>query len=283
MLKHEHHSLLFHDDAELASILGAEIRERVTLHEWPLSSVQRVVTADGRRVIYKSQWGPTVEPEFYARAKSRLLPWAETIYRSDSHACMLIEFIDAPAMEDLGLPDDERARRTAEAAAELADIEGDLPHFLDISDGAKWLDVVESTIRDLSDLVDQGKFELTTHETVRTLDRCARLPEVVEAASVSPGLVHGDFGYDNLFVLPDGYRVIDWQRPKRGPSWLDLPGFRDAQGAEPPPSVRRGLIGISKLLGVNWLTQCKKTWITDATSYDAGIARHAEELRDELC
>jgi len=132
-------------------------------------------------------------------------------------------------------------------------------------------------------LVDQDKFELVSHDTVHTLDRCARSPEVAEAASVSPGLVHGDFGDDNLFVLPDGYRVIDWQRPMRGPTHLNFPGFRDRQAADAPQSLRNGLFVISEFLGVNWLTQCKKRWITDATSYDALIARCAEELRDLLC
>jgi hypothetical protein len=38
-----------HSDSELAEVLGAGIVERQTIHEWPLSCVQRVVL-EGRAV-----------------------------------------------------------------------------------------------------------------------------------------------------------------------------------------------------------------------------------------
>ena len=75
--------------------------ERATLHEWPLSCVQRLTTSDGARVIYKSQFGPTVEPQFYAEARSDLLVPARTIYQAKGHACMLLESVDAPLLEEL--------------------------------------------------------------------------------------------------------------------------------------------------------------------------------------
>jgi hypothetical protein len=65
-----------HDDEDLVPFVPgddvADVIERVTL-------------ADGRRLIYKAQFGPTVESEFYARAQSELLPWAETIYEEKQH------------------------------------------------------------------------------------------------------------------------------------------------------------------------------------------------------
>ncbi len=74
MHRHPYFDLMLHDDDELSALLGSRVVERTTLHEWPLSCVQRVTTADGTRIIYKAQAAPTIEPEFYAVARSPLLP-----------------------------------------------------------------------------------------------------------------------------------------------------------------------------------------------------------------
>ena len=58
MYRHEIWSrVLMHEDDELAKHIGSEIAERVTIHEWPLSCVQRITTGDGRKLIYKAQGG----------------------------------------------------------------------------------------------------------------------------------------------------------------------------------------------------------------------------------
>ena len=71
--------ILLHADDELAAALDSDIVERETIHVWPLSCVQRLLLGDGTRLIYKSQLPPTVEPEFYARAASPLLPGHRTL------------------------------------------------------------------------------------------------------------------------------------------------------------------------------------------------------------
>jgi hypothetical protein len=47
MQQHPHFDLWLHDDAELANVLGSPLRERTTIHEWPLSCVQRIRTIHG--------------------------------------------------------------------------------------------------------------------------------------------------------------------------------------------------------------------------------------------
>jgi hypothetical protein len=80
--RHRHFDLWLDDDAELAALLGSAVVHRATLHEWPLSCVQRLRLADGRSLVYKVQGEPTVEPDFYARARSRLLVAAQRIERA---------------------------------------------------------------------------------------------------------------------------------------------------------------------------------------------------------
>ncbi|MDX6294973.1 MAG: hypothetical protein QOH50_4048 [Kribbellaceae bacterium] len=65
--------IALHSDDELMQLLGSGIEERETIHAWPLSCVQQVWLANGRRLVYKSQLPPTVEPEFYQAASSALL------------------------------------------------------------------------------------------------------------------------------------------------------------------------------------------------------------------
>ena len=70
---HPYFNLWLHSDDELSGLLTSQVVERTTLHEWPLSCVQRLRLDDGRRVIYKAQFSEGVEAAFYAAARSPLL------------------------------------------------------------------------------------------------------------------------------------------------------------------------------------------------------------------
>jgi len=188
---------------------------------------------------------------------------------------MLLEFVDAPLMDDLALTEDAVWRLREEIAEQIAEIEGDLVFYIDISDRTKWLQLVDSTLTDLEDLLVQGRFEKTTVETVGILDRYARGPAVLDAATSNAGLVHGDPSGDNVLITDDGYKVIDWQRPLLGPtdlnrSFLDDPEL-DAQ-------TKKGLLGIEAFLLIRWVTECKKTWIPGALSYDSMIFVAAQDM-----
>jgi hypothetical protein len=127
MKKHPHHNLWMHEDRELSAHIGSRVCNRTTLHEWPLSAVQKVVCQDGRQLIYKSQYGPSVEAAFYAKAKSPILPRAETLWQSNGHACMLIDFIDAPLVQDLRLQGGAVVTAGQEILAQIRQISGSPP------------------------------------------------------------------------------------------------------------------------------------------------------------
>ncbi|MBN1579475.1 MAG: phosphotransferase [Anaerolineae bacterium] len=285
MNKHPYFDLWLHDDRELASFTGQTIEDRITLHEWPLSCVQQLQLEDGRKLIYKSQAGPTVEPAFYKRAASPLLLSTETLWESDGHACMLIEFIEAPHLEDLDLPEDEAVRTGQEIVARIAEIKGDPPCYIDIGSADKWGQLVDATVRDLRGLVALGRFQHVTGDTVRELDRLARDPIVLEALERDPGLVHGDLGGDNVFRCPDGYKIIDWQRPIRGPRELDLMVFASRMGSirrfefDPLKYVHPGIAAMWAFLSAQWFTECKTRWIPKATDYDSVIANTPDEMK----
>jgi hypothetical protein len=279
MQRHRHFDLWLHDEEELVPLLHDRVAERVTLHEWPLSCVQRLTTSNGRKVIYKTQFGPTVEPEFYAHARSSLLPTAKTIYRSDGHVCMLLDLIEGPTIEDLSLTEENVVEVGREVTAQIAEIDGQLPHFIDVSTEEQWTALIGAALRDIRHLVEQGKFNLVDATTVRGLEQWAFSESVLTAIRTNPGYVHGDLTADNLFVLQDGYRVVDWQRPMLGPTDLDLATLASSLGFNPSKFVHPDIVRVMHFLQVHWLTQCTTRWIPEATpTYDQQIVRFASSI-----
>ncbi len=75
MFHHPYFDLQIHDDAELAAIVGSKLVERITLHEWPL--LRPTHPHRRRHPHLRVQAPPTVEPLFYAQARSPLLVQAQ--------------------------------------------------------------------------------------------------------------------------------------------------------------------------------------------------------------
>ncbi len=276
MHRHKFFNLFLHDDKELEPLLQGDILERVTLHEWPLSCVQRLTTFDGRKIIYKAQFGPTVEPEFYASAQSELRVSGDTIYQSDGHVSMLIEFVEAPPLTDLDVSENQAVQLGRMVLAKIADISGGLPVYIDASTEDKWGELVDGTLTDLKALVSRGRFGIVDTNLISKMKRWAFSKSTLSALRVNPGYVHGDLGGDNLFVLADGYRVIDWQRPRLGPTDLDLATLLESLGCDPLRHVDEDIVRMMYFLRINWLTQCAVRWFPQgAETYDRSIAQLA--------
>ncbi len=260
MHKHPHFDLLLHDDGELAGYINGPVYQRVTLHEWPLSCVQRLVHYDARRFIYKAQAGPTVEADFYAAARSKLLVRARTIYREGPYTCLLLENLEAPHMENLGLPEEEALRAGRELLDEIARIGGTIPVYLDISSPARWTALVEETLTLLMDLVNNGTFRRVNGDMVESVPGWALGKTVLTLFDGPSGLVHGDLSGDNVFLLPDGYRVIDWQRPLLGPAGLDLATWVESLGYDPARHVTPAVLQVQNFLHLCWWAECASRW-----------------------
>ena len=278
MHRHPYFDLMLHEDDELSALLGSRVVARRTLHEWPLSCVQRVITADGTQIIYKPQAAPTIEPEFYAAARSPLLPQARTIYHTEQHACMLIEFIDAPRLADLRLPAAEIERIGRAVIEAVAQIEGQLPAVLDVGSPAAWAAVAESMLGGLRGLMDAGRFTAVDAGALREIERAAS-KSVLDAVNAPAGLIHSDLGGENVFVLGEDFRVVDWQYPKRGPADLDLAILLESTGLDPRDYVDTGVVRLMLLLRILWLTECATRWFTPGVeSYDRQIVQLASAL-----
>jgi hypothetical protein len=279
MRAHPYFDLRLHTDDELEAHIGDTIVERTTLHEWPLSCVQRLTMAGERRLIYKAQYGPTVEADVYARVRSPLLPWAETLYRAGGYVCMLIEYVDAPMFEDLEPSELEALRVAGEVRAQLDTLDGDLPAYLDVRDEPRWRVYVHTLLDELTALIRSGAFSQTTAQMAAELARWAVSSSVLAAFEGRCGYVHHDLSADNLLVLPGGYRVIDWQRPLWGPTDLDRVDLLNSLGYDSLRHVDRGVVQVWSILSIGWLTEAKARWFPEGKSYDRQVAELIARVR----
>ncbi len=273
MYHHRFFDLWLHDDAELSGLLGSPLVARTTLHEWPLSCVQRLRTQDGRTRIYKVQAEPTVEPAFYAHVHSPLLVGVTLL---DAYGvappALLLDEVAAPRLLDLHPTEAEALRMGYDVQRHIARIAGQAPVWVDLGSWPRWEAYAATVLADLDALMEAGTFWRVTPALLDRLAQQLAAPSVRVAFDAETGYVHHDLSADNLFVLPDGYRVIDWQRPIVGPVALDLAALLTSLGIDPGRHVPIGVVQLLHLLHIAWFAQCARHWFpAGATTYDALI------------
>lgn len=278
MVKDEHFDLLMHEDGALAELAGGTIVERTTFHHWPLSNVQRVTLADGRKYIYKAQSGPMVEGTFYRNAKSPLLVPSRVLYESDGYLCMLFDLVEGTQLNALKLSEVDTLSTARELTRQIGAIEGDLPSVFDIRGPAKWGSFVGETIGMLDRLVEDGRFVATDGAAVKRIESLANAEPVLAAVSGPSAYVHGDFPGENVLKLPDGWRIIDWTRPFWGPADLDCMNAVASAGYNPLHQFNRGLAMVEAFLRINWSAQCKFSWIREGECYDEWVVGFPQHM-----
>ena len=249
-------NILLHTNDELAE-LGLDVRARETLHEWPLSCVQWLELGDGRRVIYKSQLPPTVEPLFYDQARSPLLIGHRTLGTYGDCTTMVFDWIDAPLLHNLVHDEREFVEQGKRVVAQIGAIAGDLPVVVDIGSTDRWKAAVERTLTQQRTLIEDGCFHATTLDHVTEVMHWATNAEVLATITAAPRVIHGDLTADQVFVTEDGFRVIDWQRPAVAPPDVDLVALCVRQHIDPRQYVDAATVGIYWLLHLRWAVQAQ--------------------------
>jgi hypothetical protein len=236
--------ILMHSDAELGQALGAGIVDRKTVHQWPLSCVQRLVLANGRKLAYKSQLPPTVESQFYASISSTLLPGHRLLTKTDDCEIMTIDWIDAPLLRNSVCTDADLVRHGRRIISEIGEIRGEPPIYLNLATAYAWLSSAEAAIYKLRKLIETGWFRSTTPDEVEEIRKWVESSDVVNTVTDHTRLVHGDLKASQVFVAGDGYRVIDWPRPIIGPPEVDLVSLLVGERIDPRSWVNPVLVGV---------------------------------------
>lgn len=274
MHHHPYFDLWLHDTDELIELVGSPIAERVTIHEWPLSCVQRLHCVNGQTHIYKVQAPPTVEPAFYRHARSPLVVGAQVLPIEGMPAALLLEDIRAPSLCDLDLPTAAVLSIVDAVVSQIARMEGDLPAMFDIRTETQWLAHAQAIVMDLRVLVDAGLFQQVNAAMIDQVACHSRSAAVLETLAGPTGYVHQDLCAENVLVLADGYKVVDWQRPIWGPLALDRATLLESADMDPAPHVPPGVLQMRTLLLIGWFAQAARYWFpAGATAYDSEIAR----------
>jgi len=299
MISHPYFDLYLHTDDELSELLGGALAARETLHEWPLSCVQRVTLASGESLIYKAESGPTVEAEFYAAARSPVMLEALTLYRDQRYTCLSIAEANGKSLEQITLSEPSAILLGRAVLSEIAAIEGDVPVYLDVSTWERWQALMSGMLDDLSGLLASHRFTVTRPDDLDALAQAAFSAQVREAYAAAAdagliGLLHHDLKADNVFInpvwdSPDSdpeepilqfeTRIIDWQYPQRGLVEIDLTELLASLGYDPRPLVHPGVIIAADLLRAHWFCECSTTWFPPGIEvYDPTIAAIAKRL-----
>ncbi|MFC5648827.1 phosphotransferase [Paenibacillus solisilvae] len=272
---HRHHlfELLLHDDDELAELLGSLVSERTTIHEWPLSCVQRIRTESGSSYIYKVQAPPTLEADFYGRARSALLVSARVIEAEGTTTAMIMEEVDAPRLNDNHLEETEAIAIASDLLEQIAEIEGELPAMVDICTEERWASYIRSVLDDIRALIREGSFHQVDLELVNCLSRWSESPSLKNAIHSRSGYVHADLKAENVLVTPKGYLVLDWQRPIRGPVALDCATLLISLGIDPTRHVSLGIVQLYHFLQIAWYAQAARRWVPHGKPWFDGIIK----------
>jgi hypothetical protein len=246
-----------HSDEELAEALGAGIAERQTVHEWPLSCVQRLVLDDGTRLAYKSQLPPTVEAAFYERASSPLLPGGRPLGNLGACQTLAIDWIDAPSLRDVARDDAQLVAYGRRVLTQIGAIRGDLPVYLDVGSAGAWSAAAEVTLDKLRHLIRDRRFGLVDVDTAERVAAWTASGEVLARVADGSRVTHGDLKADQVFVTGDGYRVIDWQRPVVAPPEVDLVSLLVGERMSPRRFVDSTVVAIFWFLRLHWAVQAQ--------------------------
>jgi hypothetical protein len=269
ILKHPHFDLYLHSTAVLEQLLGVKIVQRETIHEWPLSTVQSLTCADGRRLIYKSQSAATMEARFYQQARSPLLPRARSLDRLNGCDTMLLEFIEGQRLADRRPALRELLELGRRLAGEIAAIQGDVPVYTDISTSDLWRTFVEATLQKLDRLIVDHVFTRFERAMVQDLRRWAQEASVLRTIDEQAALCHGDLNGGNILFVDDQIRLIDWQRPRRAPRETDLAYLLHDQELDPYKYVGRESAQIYEFLLAHWFLECKTSYFPTGSTYEA--------------
>jgi Ser/Thr protein kinase RdoA (MazF antagonist) len=167
---------------------------------------------------------------------------------------------------------------------QIAQIAGDLPTLNDIRTPARWLPHGLAITEDLRALVAGGSCKAVHAALIDQVSAHIHSSIVLAAINGPTGYVHTDLRDENVFVLADGYRILDWQRPIWGPIALDRATMLESVGVDPVQHVSVGVLQLRTLLMIGWYAQTARHWFpAGATWYDAEIAQLVKQLETRQC
>lgn len=260
MPRHPYFDLALLDDTVLNQYLLAPIVLRQTIHEWPLSCVQRITCDDGSQHIYKSQAPPSVESAVYGTVSAPHLLSATII--SNQH--LLLPYISATT--SLG----NHADVVQRVLTHIATMPPHTPVYRTLDTIHTWTTLMDTTCATLRRQIDDTTFSHLTHADVTRIEEWAHHHDLYELWQGSVGVVHGDLSTSNIMHATTQTYVIDWQRPLYAPTVIDRWMIEQALQLQSTTPPMTGVL--CTLLEIAWLTEAATRWFpAGASHYDGQI------------
>lgn len=278
MEHHPYFDLWLYSTDELSVLLSAPVTGRCTLHEWPLSCVQRITLADGKKLIYKIQAREGVEPDFYTQVKSPLLPHYQILEPYHNSVAMLFEYIDAPTMQNLHLSPAEILCHGQALVAAVQGMPESAPLYADLGSLERWQGFVDETLSKLSALTAAGKFHVVNPEMITRLAAWAAADPVRAVFQGKTVLTHADLSGGNVFITPAGYKIIDWQFPRRLPDGFDLAVYLDFMDLDPYQYVAPAVVNIAWFIRAGWYAHSQADLFPQSNRYEAFVIQNVERI-----
>jgi thiamine kinase-like enzyme len=223
-----------HSPKEVGELLGAKVTKGTALHLGEDSAVLLVETDSGVKQVYKTMYGPTVEPEFYEEAKSDLLVDMNLIFREKDKFAAFFEYIDAPMLEKCDFSEEEALKLAQNLQCHISEIEGNLPTLFDFSTSDLFFNTCLETLDNFVKLVETKFVENITPSMITHARSTLESLDLDEIYKGGVGFVHGDLHASNVFMLEEGvYKIIDWQFPMKAPVFIDRALLLETIGYSP--------------------------------------------------
>jgi hypothetical protein len=278
MQRHPTYDLWLHTDAELAGLLGSDVLERIDLQAWTLSCVQRLILQDGRRLIYKAQAEEGVEADFYARVSSPLLVGHRCLGRHANTVTLLFDYVAPPPLKDLPLSPAEILAHGHDLVTAVQGLGDGAPLYADLGSLERWEAFVVANLSRLTALIASGKFRSTPPQTVTRLAAWAASPPVRAAFRGRCVFSHADLSGGNVFLTQAGYKIIDWQFPRRLPEGVDLAVYLDFMHLDPYQHVDPAVVNIAWFLRVGWYIHTQVDLFPSSDRYEAFVAANVHRI-----
>ncbi|MFZ9857828.1 MAG: phosphotransferase [Roseiflexaceae bacterium] len=260
MPRHPYFALDLLDDDQLKPYVSSPIITRQTIHEWPLSCVQRVDCADGTQYIYKSQVQPSVEAAVYRTVRAPHLLPATVI--NDQH--IILPYI--ASLDQIN----NHVDIAQGVLAHIATMPPYTPVYRTLDTIHAWSTLMDATVATLWQLVNSATFTHLTRADVTRIVDWAEHRDVYALWRGPIGVVHGDLSASNILHTTDQAYVIDWQRPLYAPTVIDR--WMIEQAFQLPSSTPPMTDTLCVLLEIVWLTEAASLWFpAGASHYDRQI------------
>jgi thiamine kinase-like enzyme len=127
-------------------------------------------------------------------------------------------------------------------------------------------------------VVEDGRFRKIKPAVINQLAGWVDSSPVLAAVEYMPGLSHADLSGDNVFVTPGGYKIIDWQYPRRLPEGYDLACLLESLDINPRKYVDLQIVNLLWFTRLAWFLECKVHLYPAGESYDSSVAELAERI-----